>query len=209
MFEQLCRRKLPENVYINPEIINKQRFHGSLTRGIVSNMKYCLSNFSFKYFIILSSRTIFYKPISVKILNKKQPTYPNVNWFNNNARKHGRKFLVNQLYRWRWPSITQSLLCKHYLNKGHSLFRSGHEGLTFHSTVCETIVQFLKTHAELRKNLYNFKNCVEEVSLQTISCNEINITKSNYYGFIDIGNGPATFNSPPNNDKHVYKIWRV
>jgi len=42
-----------------------------------------------------------------------------------------------------------------------------------------------------------FNNCMEEVSLQTTSHNEVDITKSKHYGFIDIGNGPCTYLMPP------------
>jgi hypothetical protein len=37
MFQELSKILLPSNVHINPEIINKQRQHGSLTRGIIPN----------------------------------------------------------------------------------------------------------------------------------------------------------------------------
>jgi hypothetical protein len=61
---------LPENVYINPEIINKKRFHGSLTHGIYSNMNYALDHFDFKYFIICSSRNFFTNNMRLEDLNK-------------------------------------------------------------------------------------------------------------------------------------------
>lgn len=211
MFEKLRDIRLPERVYINPEIINKKRFHGSLTKGIVSNMGFSLEKFAFKYFLILSSRTFFYKTLSVNILCEKQQIFPNLGWFHNNVRKLGRKFIANKLNgdKWRWPSISQSKLAKYYINKGHPLYWSGHEGLSFHFNVCKTIVKFLNEHEELREDLYNFNDCVEEVSLQTISHNEVDITNSKHYGFIDIGNGPFTFNTPPDNGQYVYKIWRV
>ena len=64
MFHELNKLELPNNVFINPEIINKARFHGSLTHGIVSNMNYAIHHFDFKYFLILSGRTIFYKKMT-------------------------------------------------------------------------------------------------------------------------------------------------
>ena len=58
MFNELKKIKLPKNIFINPEIINKKRYHGSLTHGIISNMRFAnkLCNFTiyFEYF------TIFY-----------------------------------------------------------------------------------------------------------------------------------------------------
>jgi len=74
MFHELNKIQLPNNVFINHEIINKARFHGSLTNGIVSNMNYAIHHFVFEYFLILSGRTIFYKKMTLEnlyILNKK------------------------------------------------------------------------------------------------------------------------------------------
>ena len=63
MFEELSKKTFPNNVYINPEIINKKWAHGSLTHGIVSNMEYA-KRFDYKYFLILSGRTIFYRKLN-------------------------------------------------------------------------------------------------------------------------------------------------
>ena len=50
MFDILQDRKLEDNIHINPEIIQKNRDHGSLTYGFVSNMKYAYNILSLATF---------------------------------------------------------------------------------------------------------------------------------------------------------------
>jgi hypothetical protein len=71
MFKELLSIKLPDNIFINPEIIEKRRDHGSIIHGIVSNMNFALQNFSFKYFLILSGRTILYRELQTKNLDSQ------------------------------------------------------------------------------------------------------------------------------------------
>jgi len=179
MFFLLKSKSLPNNIYINPHILNKKRFHGSLTHGIVSNMKFALKNFQFKYFIILSSRTIFYRQIKFEyldVLNKKLKNLKDLKV---------KKFNENN---WHWPSIRNTLLAKYYLKKGYYLYRSAHEGLCFSFNVVDNIINFLNKQTKIRNDLFNFNHCVEEFALQTISMNQVN--KSNLeYGFINIGHG--------------------
>ena len=72
MYNELIYIILPPNVFINNVIINKERFTGTLTQGIYANIQYAIEHFIFKYFIVLSSRTLFYNNLSIDILNKKQ-----------------------------------------------------------------------------------------------------------------------------------------
>ena len=45
-------------ILLNPDIIKKTVFHGSILHGIISNMKYIINNnIAFKYYILLSNRT--------------------------------------------------------------------------------------------------------------------------------------------------------
>ena len=72
IFNELNNIDLPKNIHINPEIIKKERFTGTITKGIISNMYYSINNFNFKYFLILSGRTVFYKKIGLENLDKKK-----------------------------------------------------------------------------------------------------------------------------------------
>lgn len=52
MYKLLKDMVLPSNIYINDDIIEKQRCTGTLAQGIVSNIRYSIKNFNFDYFII-------------------------------------------------------------------------------------------------------------------------------------------------------------
>jgi len=52
-------------IYLN-NYLEKKRHHGSLTKGIYLNMEYAINKFNFDYFIILSSRNLFYRNIDDK-----------------------------------------------------------------------------------------------------------------------------------------------
>lgn len=168
MYNLLKNENLEKNVYINPEVINKRRFHGSLAQGIVSNMTYAMDKFQFKYFIILSGRTVFYKTITIENLeNCKKSTYI-----------HPKK-------------CYSSKLGEYYKNLEKNLYISSHEGLCFSFNICNIILTFLNSHDDIKKDLFNFNNAVEEFALQTISINETNeINEPNLNtGYIYIGSG--------------------
>lgn len=188
MYRELQNTKLPDFVYINQEIINKNRFHGSLTHGIVSNLKYALNNFIFKYFIVLSSRNLFYDTLNLNTLNNLQKKY-NIDNDINNFRKNN---YYNCEYNfWHWPSFKTSKLATHYFSMNCSLYESMHEGLVFSYNVCKNIIKFLNDMIDITNDTINFNNCVEEFALQTISMNEIDFNNREY-GFIYIGNGSVT-----------------
>ena len=153
IYNELKNKQLPENIYINTEIINKMRFHGSLFKGIYSNMVYALSNITFTYFLILSSRSQIYRKIN-KNLNfyslKLDKSADNNNWAN-------------------WWSIKQTKLSKYYNNV--NLFICAHEGLLLTYTGCKSIDTFLDTNTDIREYLFNFNSCIEEFALQTITGN--------------------------------------
>lgn len=171
-----------KNLYINPEIINKERYDGSLTKGIVSNMLYATNNFDFKYFLILSGRTIFYKNLKLENLDILKKNLKNIDEINN--------LLIGNFndIDWHWSSFKETELAKYYLNKGYKLYKSDHEGLCFGYIVINNILNFIKNNIDIMNNIYNYKHCVEEFALQTISYNEINNINLEY-GFIYIGNG--------------------
>ena len=61
--------KSNNNIVLNNDYLDKKRFHGSLTKGIYLNMKYAMKNYNFKYFVILSSRNLFYNRITTNDLD--------------------------------------------------------------------------------------------------------------------------------------------
>jgi len=191
---------LPENVYVNDEIINKQNFHGSLTHGICSNIMYALQNFRFKYFIVSSSRNFFDNSMTLDDLDKVIAIGPH---YESYAVVESNK---NREYNdWHWPEFKQTLLAKHFLNKNQQLYDSAHEGLMFKYSGCEKIVEFLENNPEIKNDLFTFPKCVEEFALQTIV---VNMEDSFYY----IGNGCCSEEKiGANSDtslKFLYKVRR-
>jgi len=196
MFTELKNVKLPNNVYINPQIINKNRFHGSLTHGIISNIRYANVFCKYKYCIILSARTIFYKNLKVDnliCLTKKWNTLDDI------------QLTGETPNNWHWPTFKTTLLSKHYLTKNYKLYNSAHEGLALSYNITQNIIHFLNCYPDIENNIINFNSCVEEFALQTIASNEIN-NNNLEYGYIELGHGVDNgFNiNIPN--KYTYKI---
>jgi hypothetical protein len=199
-YDVLKTKVLPNNVYLNPQRINKKKLHGSLTKGIVSNMVYALQFFDFKYFIILSGRTIFYRQLtSVSDLERLQKK-----WTSLQERKV-RMVGPPPENVWHWQSFKQTLLAQHYLKLGYTLHASAHEGLVFSGQVCRNVVSFLLQHKVIACNLFEHAWCVEEFGLQTIASNECN-AQNLQYGFIYIGNGVDEEVDFTAKDKYTRKI---
>lgn len=173
MFNEL--QDLPENVVKNPEVINKRRFHGSLVHGIYSNMIYALDHYTFDYFIVLSSRTIFYRKVNVTALDiaAQQICAPD---------KY--RACTTDFSTWQWPLFVKTLLakwvrangsahdglCLHKsVHEGRCLHKSAHEGLCFRQDVIRNIHHFLSDNPVITQDLIVFPACVEEFALQTIA----------------------------------------
>jgi hypothetical protein len=147
MYKKLSQYTL-SNVVLNPTVIEKKRYHGSLTHGIYYNILYA-QQFKFSYFIVLSSRNLFYQTLTKNM--KKGETCDS--WMH-------------------WPCMKKTLLSNHYQNE--NLYCSAHEGLVFDSSTCKKIIQFLENHQDIKRDLFYFPHCVEEFALQTIAVNEGN-----------------------------------
>jgi hypothetical protein len=160
---------LPQNVIVNPHLISKRRFHGSILKGIVSNMHYALRHLQFKHFIVLSGRNIFYRPMHLDGLKRLAPFRPL-------REKSGTPD------DWHWGEMKNTLLAQHYLATGFRLHASAHEGLCLSAAACHAIVSFLNKNGAIAENLFQKCACVEEFALQTIATIESD-------GFLYIGNG--------------------
>jgi hypothetical protein len=183
MAQALKGRQLPGNVYVNHEVINKLRGHGSLLRGIVSNMNFTHNlGLKYKYMIILSGRTVFYKPLTLENLDLIQPRANNTEEFNNTA--------VGPFSNmdWHWPEFRKTLLGKYYLDQGRLLYGSEHEGLTLHYSMCMGILEFMSKHIEIRSESYTYNEAMEEFVLQTIAANTL-CPQNFVHGFIKLGHG--------------------
>jgi hypothetical protein len=195
MYNECKIISLPENVYINDEIINKQHDHGSLTHGVYSNIKYSLEYFTFKYLIVSSSRNFFDNSMRLEDLDKVVSLGP----------QYDINDVIEEYNDWHWPIFKGTLLAQHFLNNKKKLYASAHEGLMFTYNGCEKIVEFLESNPEIKDDLFNFHKCVEEFALQSIV---VNMGEQFYY----IGNGCCTEQTLAPNDssnlKFLYKVRR-
>lgn len=186
MFEQCNNNRLllSENVYFYDTPLNKKLYHGSLTEGIFNNMCYSIDNFIFKYFIVSSSRNFFSNNLKLEDLNnlnKKdflKSVDTNIIEYNNWEEKKND---------WRWPALSNTLLAKYFLERKQNMYSSPHEGLVFTYNGCLKIVDFLNKNTDIKNNLFNYYDAVEEFSLQTLSSN---LGEPIFY----IGNGCCTNN---------------
>lgn len=199
MFRALKDRLLPPNVYINPEIINKLYDHGSLTKGIVSNMSYVNDRIKYKYCVVLSGRTFFYRPITATYLDTLQEKWTTVD----QMLKTQKGAFPDMI--WHWPKFRKTLLAKHYLAKGFRLYGGAHEGLVFSFNVTQNIITFLTRNPAIRDDIYTFNKCVEEFALHTIAHNEVDPTNLEY-GFMYIGNGVSEICDEKNPNKFTQKF---
>ena len=195
---ELKDERFEANVIVNPTFIPKARYTGSLTRGIVCNMRYALSNLEFDFFLVLSGRTVFYRELRLEDLKARQPRWPN------RAARTTALSGPPPNESWHWPSFKKTELAKHYTRQGRKLHTTMHEGVCFYRTVVRNIVRFLGTHLDIARDLFSFPNCVEEFALQTIAT--IEVDRSLYYGFIYIGNGCYNECDVSDRSKYTKKI---
>ena len=202
MYDILSKTTLDNNIFLNPEILEKKRFHGSLTQGIVSNMKYALDNFDFKYFLVMSGRTIFYRSITI---DKFDGYFEKNKWSSTQEMETNRLGSVPFVH-WKWPSFNGSKLAKYYMDKNYKLETDKHEGVCFSRNVTKNILRFLENNLEIAEDLYDYNDCVEEFSLHAISYNEYDIENLEY-GFVYIGNGSAEACDYNDQNKYTRKIY--
>lgn len=156
-----------KNTIINPFPLNKRRFHGSLTQGIISNMKYALENFDFDFFLVMSSREFFYQ---------KLHDYEQI--LENATECYGKNYNTNE---WHWPRMKNTKLFQYIVNNNLYFSCSAHEGLCLDVECCVNVNKFLIEHPDIESDLYNFNHCVEEFAIQSIC--------DNYGRYYYIGNG--------------------
>jgi hypothetical protein len=184
-----------QNIVLNPISLSKRRFHGSLTKGIYSNIKFALSKYIFNHFIILSSRTFFYRMIDSNIIDND----------NKNMSLHGTLYENINICEWHWKNFFKTKLAEYLKNNNLQFGRSMHEGLIFNHIVCQGIVEFIDNNNVIKNNLFTFNDCVEEFSLQSIALL--------YGGYVTTYSGIDQANKRCKNmdfphDKYVYKLKR-
>ncbi len=187
-----------ERIIINPVIIPKRRFHGSLLHGIFMNMKYIIDkDIHFKYFLILSNRTTLIPDIKIK----NKPQYPSgfenleqldVLIYNNNKlvqtlkeEKHKRICNLNNCFNklyptipvwsdgpllgsWHWPVWEQTTIFKYLDEKDSMIYGSYHEGLFFTMDSVIGIINFFNYNNNIFEKTVVENGSLEEFALQSI-----------------------------------------
>lgn len=189
MYSELKDKKEFKDIILNPDFINKKTFTGTLLKGIYSNLELALNKYEFKYFLVLSSRNIFYNELTLEKCKKLK-------------KKIGGYKIIDKYNNWHWPSFLQTKLGKYMIKNNWLLSCSAHEGLMLDINLCNVIINFFKKN-NFKENLFKWNHATEEFALQCICIN----TKGYYY---DIGNGVEehlnSYVLP--NDRYVYKIER-
>jgi hypothetical protein len=174
-----------KNIILNPKPFDKARYHGSLTRGIVSNINFALNTFkNWEQLIILSNCYFFEKNINLKLINEAQQELLNRAsdfWLNKGVHQEytcgpapafiPSKYLVREQpdEGFFWPEWKGTKLAKYFWDKPS--WCGKHEGLVFNRECCSYISRFLKREKDITEDLFNFNSNVEEFSLHTLAVN--------------------------------------
>lgn len=142
---------------LNPTPINKRRHHGSITQGIVSNMRLARERLEFDWFLVMSSREFFYRP-----LNRTGQI---------RDCRHESRSNNYERNTWHWDFFKNTKLHSYIRERGLFLSDSPHEGLCFDSRSVDQILGFLDSHEDIKTDIFQFEWCVEEFALQSICCN--------------------------------------
>jgi len=195
MYEELNKIIFTDNIknkiIINPNILEKRTYHGSLLKGIILNLEYAINNYYFNYFLILSSINLFYNK-----LNKEK-----IDFIYENKLISGHHKETINLNEWHWHSFKLTKLFNNF--EFDKLSSSAHEGLCIDYNASQLLISFLNNNIETANDLYNHNHCVEEFAIQTIVVNL-------YKGYIYLGNGCYTQYNISNlsNELFLYKTIR-
>lgn len=177
-------------IIINPISIEKNRWHGSLCKGIIKNMEYIKDkNIKFEHFIALSSRNILKSKLNLEDIELKYKKYYNeiTNLVKDNRRfyfnKHNKFFICDgskQDYwhgdmtssrNWFWGKVKNSFWFQE-LDKKVKFFIGGrHEGLCIPYEVVLKIVDFTTKNEDIMNSCYKYSIALEEVIPQVLACN--------------------------------------
>jgi len=202
MLNECKANELPPNVFYYEEPLHKARSHGSLAEGIYRNMHYAAQNFTFDYFIVASSRTMFDNNLKVEDLKKLESS--------ESPKKSN--FTEEKYGTWCWPKFSSFSLFQHYKNNNLDMHSCAHEGTVFTKRACDKIIEFLESHGDIKTETFTSDGCsnagsIEEWALQTIAVNEGET-------FYNIGTGCCSEERighlGPGNDafKFSYKVQR-
>lgn len=183
------------NIVLYPWYVEKIHNHGTLTMGIYLNLEYAVNNYIFEYFVVLSSRNLFYNKLH-------QCNYKDIP-------RICESTTINNLntHEWHWHLFIQTKLAEHIIENNLLFSKSYefHEGLTFDYQLSQNIVGFLQGNEDIKNDLFNFNWGVEEFALHSIALN-----LNGYYYHIGnwtLADDYINIDTLPK-DRFVYKTFR-
>ena len=144
--------------HCNPVAIDKRRFHGSILKGVVHNIKYALDcNRAFRWVLVMSARTRFAKVLSERDICHMLQRFP----------KKTPSFFFNGLPRnvkwWHWPKFTRTAISQS-IEDDHRV-GGRHEGLLLTRHACGHVVRRMVSQSDA----YEEHCAMEEWVLQSLS----------------------------------------
>lgn len=190
------------DVLVNPVCMERKRYHGSLTKCVVENMKYVGElDIEYDYFVVLSNRSelrkkyevIDFDNIIIQVRDKidlnqyKVAGIPFPYAFRNHLnrierpRHHRKNGNHDDLKLWHWPLFSKTKLFQFFTERNSPCHGFPHEGLFFKSDVISRIVEFSESHVDIMMDLYEFEWCVEELFFGSV-CGYL----KQEFGFLDV-----------------------
>ena len=157
----------PPWVGLNPEVIEKQRFHPSLLKGILSNMRWLERTVAPQYHVVLSSRTRIFAPLHAHTLEAAMNQNPQ------------RDMGMDHMPHDQWPTLNTTRFADVILRRGGKFVVGGHEGLVFDRYTVRAMLAFLDAHLPTEPELLSCDVltsdgkpgfcCLEEFVLHTLA----------------------------------------
>lgn len=199
MMRNLSRaKKTPSNVYLNPVVIEKSRFTGSILHGIISNLRYGASLTPFRYALVLSSRSRIFKDlVEGDFVASLQACETFVRDSCRGKQNHcwmprcefmmeGKGDRTSHMF---WGAYQSTKLARHVQGHGEGgggragaprsrspgtvsrvpLMGGPHEGLVLEADTVQRILRFLDEHPEIERDLYATLAPMEEFALHTLA----------------------------------------
>lgn len=169
MYNVLQQEDLDRNIIINPDYFDKRWNHGSLLKGMYSNLKYAFSHYAYKIFLIMSSRELFYRKLEniadiYKLPASEQSIFTDYN-----------------ISDWGWHYYKPTKFFKHIVANSWKFSHEAHEGLAIDNNISSVVIELLEFNPEMREEVFNSHVGSEEHVIQSIAVN--------YGGYYYIGNG--------------------
>lgn len=217
------------DIIVNPEIINKRRWHGSLTKGIFSNLTYIFKQkIEFKYFIVFSSRNILIKKINLENIkdffnftNKKlkEIELSKKKFIQNRSLKNFKildnedlnnkdfNHVINSIrgnkkyWFYNRNVVNDKLWFKKFYNQSKFMIGGKHEQLCFPFKVCQKMNRYINLNKNIMKEIYNTCIAVEEIIPQTLSiiCSCDNLS----FTFISLNFAVKTWNQKSKSKRSI------